>query len=824
MRVLCRIVLVLLAGCQELPDLGVCGNGIIEAENGEACDGDLAGTDSCTDTCELTCLTSAVSDAYVVVGVDPTTTPASEQYCPDSRQRCGLDNICRAASGSFGTISPAQPYDVKTSTTGDFDGDRIDDLVGTSATEIVVRFGGAGTPFVDGFEQAAASSESPVAIFDRHPDSIAIDISDLAIGVPTDGLALLSSDTESFKPDLDVSFAIDSAGFVPFLVTDPDPVVGDVVMAVARVSSGGLVVKRIAVPPALPTDVVLGSCGGANSRVVTVAVARDRKSFVVVGRPSTGSQWFACRYVASGTSFAAPAVTSFNTPPPDSAVLADIDGDPCPELVVARVTAVPAQTTVGFARAQSGSCALDPVLAVLAGGTLASANTLFDAGSVIPSASPDPERDEIIMTTGVFRVTPAQALVLVASPTSDVRPWTTAAVVDLNGDGQLDVVAGRKDQDDVDVVRGGAIPNVYRADTTATINATVAGDFDGDFLGDVGLVERSLLGDRVSILYGTADGLVGPALANSRFGGVLQIARLGPYSWGGTTRGADGIDDLVITQTNGMTMTTRAGVLLGDAPRLLTIPRLPPTPVATIGAVVVGKLDGSKLLAAAIDADASGGGSSLLVHDIDANVWSGPVAVAGLEVDITRPPQLLRTQGLPLIATFARGTQTMTTIGALDLTGKSCTKSVTGVPFALHGSDVVGDDAIDELVVGTVVAANRNPHEVHVFAVTGGAQCTIGAELLADQLRGCADVARVGTTTVALCEGAPRQFGVFRISPEGVREDVPFAEVDGVGVALLVGDFDGDAVQDLAVSVVRGAEVSVQFLRQCPAHDTRACR
>ena len=814
----CLAIAVLLAACHDLPDLGICGNGIIEAELGEACDGDLAGADSCTATCELTCQTSAVGPAYVVVGVDPTT--MDELYCPDLAMGCGLDNICRAASGSFGTIGAAQPFDVKLANVGDFDGDRIDDLVGTSATQIVVRFGtSAGTPFVDGFEQAAPSSESPLAIFDRNPDTVAVDLSDLTIGVPTDGLAVLTSDTESFNPDLDVTFDVDADTFVHFVVADPDTQLGDVVMAVTKLGTIG--VKRIAIPPTFPTDVALAACGGANSRLIDVVIAKDRRSFVIIVKPNAAT-WLACTYTPSGTTFAAPVVTTFATAPPDTVVAADIEGDACPELVLARRLPPPStQTVIGFV-GTTGACVLANTVTALQQATLPAANDLLDAGSIVPSAS-GPERDEVVMTSGVYRVSPTLTLELVARPTSDLRPWVAASVVDLNGDGQLDVVAGRKEQDDVDVVRGGATPNVYRTDTAAPVTATVAGDFDGDFLGDVALVEAGI-GDRVSILYGASDGLVGPARENSRFQGKLSIARLGSFTWGQTARGSDGVDDLVVTLTDTMVGTSSGGVLIGDAPRLLTMPRFPPTQTPAIGAIAVGKLDGAKLLAAAIRPGAPGT-SELLIHDVATAEWTGPLTVAAFEADTFTPPQILRTAGAPVIATFSRGTATTATFGAFAIDGKACTKTVDGRGFLLHAADVAGDDEIDELVFTSITLGARNPRQAHIFevAVTAG-QCAIGGELLASALVGCADVVRVGAQTVALCESAPRQFGVFRITDEGTREPVAFAEVDGIGLQLVVGDFDGDAVADLGVGVARGAEISIQFLRQCPAHDTRGCR
>jgi hypothetical protein len=41
---------------------------------------------------------------------------------------------------------------------------------------------------------------------------------------------------------------------------------------------------------------------------------------------------------------------------------------------------------------------------------------------------------------------------------------------------------------------------------------------------------------------------------------------------------------------------------------------------------------------------------------------------------------------------------------------------------------------------------------------------------------------------------------------------------------VTAGDFDGDGVLDIAVGVHHGASVGIQLLKQCPAHDVRACR
>ena len=60
-------------------------------------------------------------------------------------------------------------------------------------------------------------------------------------------------------------------------------------------------------------------------------------------------------------------------------------------------------------------------------------------------------------------------------------------------------------------------------------------------------------------------------------------------------------------------------------------------------------------------------------------------------------------------------------------------------------------------------------------------------------------------------------------SAGGTFVATPLAPIDGDARFVTAGDFDGDGVLDVAVGVHRGSGVGVQLLRQCPAHDTRAC-
>ena len=645
--------------------------------------------------------------------------------------------------------------------------------------------------------------------------------------MPTDGLSFLTSNIESFAPDLDVFLNL-TMGQRFFTATDPGKLagvdIGDVVMAVPL--QGPIAPRRIAVPPVFPQELVLGASGPAGAQLVDVIVPRaDRRTFVVVVRVNTA--WATCVYrqdVATGV-WLPPTVTPLTGDAPKTFALADIEDDGCRELVFARVP--PATNEVGFLRAsQATGCNFTTEVKFT--NVFPDPQAIFDASSIIPEGA-GPARDEIVMVTGVYRANGA-TLELVAAPTSNVRPWTSAALVDLNNDSILDVVAGRAGQDDVDVVRGGPQPNVYRADTTFPIKQVVAGDFDGDRLGDAALVERAVAGgDRLAVLYGSADGFVGPAVANSSIGGDLTIARLGRFTWGGTVRGNDGIDDLVVARVDGQpgSLTARGGVMLGDAPRILMMPRFPPMPVETIGAIAAGSFatpGGDRVLVAALRSPAAGQ-SDLIVHDVAANSWMAPVRISTFEIDPTTPTQILR-GAMPMVA--ARGAidpamMTAVKLAVVGFDGKTCTFTDDGRVNVFHGADL-DDDGSDEFVYAIENVNNATLRQVHVRSVVPGQTGTCsGEEQLVDALAGCGDVVRISGTTVALCEGIARRWGVYRIDDAGKREDKPFAEVNWASGCSSSSATSTVTACPTSASGWR-APRSTQFIKQCPVHDVRNCR
>jgi hypothetical protein len=98
-------------GCAELPDLpaGVCGNGVVES--GEACDSANAncGQPDTAAACRALCETDA--------------------ECGGGAASCGFDGVCRTASGSFALVNEISTPGAAFADIADFDGDGVGDLV-----------------------------------------------------------------------------------------------------------------------------------------------------------------------------------------------------------------------------------------------------------------------------------------------------------------------------------------------------------------------------------------------------------------------------------------------------------------------------------------------------------------------------------------------------------------------------------------------------------------------------------------------------------------------------------------------------------------------
>ncbi len=822
------------AGCRDLPDLGTCGNGIVEEANGEACD-DPGNSETCTATCELKCTPSAVDARYVQAATAATPLPEDAPvFCPGNEYRCGTDQICRAPSGRYEPLGPALPFDIGAApATGDVDNDGLPDLVGTSSANIYIRFASTtGTPLGQAIVQASPSADAPPVIFDPRPATKIMERSELLFAVPTEGVALLQSDDERFAPEPEVPIEIQGDNATGLVVRDPDldARLGDVVVGVSVTSaSPEILVNRVEVKAPDRSIVIPGkdlpACVGAGTgpwHLVDAEAAGDRRSFVVVTQRDGAAMepWHVCRYTHAGGSWVDTQQGYLPEAPIREASLANLDGDECLELVLR------SEVRLLVVDAAGPACSLAPAAAPLPfAGTL---SPLLAAGPIAAGGV-----DELVLERGVYRACTATedcgasapgTFVLAAGPTNTNTAWAAAVVVDLNRDGFLDVVAGRKDQVNVDVVRGGEVTlNVYSAPTSGPVLSLVAGDFDGDRLGDVALAERSPMNtDRILVLFGSQEATAGSPIAMSGprgVGGRVRLDRFTEMSWVQSGRAADGIDDLAIIAPGSP---TRAGFMLGDAARVMTTPRLPPgvTKRVPLAGVAAGAFHGgdAEILAFSQDRALFYSAANLMNPS-----WTGPSAPGPR---LQNPVTALRNDADPARGAaleVGTGNQlfvfSVRVMNGTDVIERQCTARTSGMRLGeLRAIDLEGNGA-DEVVA---VSDNGGPdtRRVQIF----DASCQ---ELHQEVLAGCVDVAPTGRGLVALCRvtadpGRGPARGVFSIQ-DGKKEPVIDPFVVGDARFVTPGDFDGDGVVDVALSQHRVDEVVVYLLRQCPAHDTRRC-
>jgi hypothetical protein len=109
-------------------------------------------------------------------------------------------------------------------------------------------------------------------------------------------------------------------------------------------------------------------------------------------------------------------------------------------------------------------------------------------------------------------------------------PWTVARIADLNGNGKLDVVAASSGWLGVSFFNGGA-PDMLTAfdiPTHQPVTIMEVGDFDGDLVDDLALVERaSAPGERdtVTVAFGNLAGPPADPVAVARVGRIEQLSQ-----------------------------------------------------------------------------------------------------------------------------------------------------------------------------------------------------------------------------------------------------------------------------------------------------------
>lgn len=507
----------------EALDRGVCGNGLLEP--GEDCDSSDASCVSCSVTCTL------------------------DSQCPTTAYHCGTDGLCHAPGGALADPEVVGAFEANDFRVADVDHDGTGDILGTSRSSIVVRFGDAVAP-LSRIESIVTPPQTGPAAFGDIDGDLVDDISITTLdglvsytseygrmsGVPVQTKIADAGDAEvrmlfGIGPITLGAFAEVNGRLIVFIVdlanplaalTSPAPC-GNVI-PIADFSPDNIDVYQVHGPSDVSTDAVISivTGTGANQRLCVLSVHKNSAIDLASVKDITPS---------------GPGLGR-------KAVLADLtnDADPCPSLVNADggLTNLhkwdgARQTTGPYA----GHCELEAL-----SNPLPALNTALPNTPVIgriPIRIPLIAPDALVIASGVYAYGGVWGELY-----HSTRPIRQAAHGDIDGDGDIDAVL-RGPGDDLDVlISTGFLFQQLLIDTASEPQMLVIDDFDGNGRMDMAFTEPVGAAVRLMVAYGTADQPL-PPIEVGRFDEVLTLA---PLRLASATDWLATIADLVVLLPN----------------------------------------------------------------------------------------------------------------------------------------------------------------------------------------------------------------------------------------------------------------------------------
>lgn len=832
-----------LSACADLPDVtvGICGNGVIEA--GEDCEASTVAADgTVTELCGDVEGDNACFFAW-----------SEEVACPAGYGE-GADGRCRQATGKFdpgGTLRLV----VDDLEIGDVDGDLFDDVITASGTSVQVSFGSTQADLSSSVVTQVSTSGSGLEVGDLDADGFDDVLIATAPGVQTflgaDDRALdpFSYPQFGFEPAasflLGFSVDVDQANVQQEVLTIWDDSIGFPVVVGAPPSVVALPAAPDPTEPAAPQLIAPGIARLSQSR--TVANDVDPTLEVAVGY---ANQATISLYAASAGPVMASTGTTLSTGQlmrsGTALLFGYFDGDGCPDLLV-NVGPVNSKLIVlrGTPAALDCTGALQAPIDLL---NLPDNNLRvlavqdFDGDGV----------SDLVTTRGVYRLAGTGPWTM--TPVSTVtEPYVDAVIVDINGDGRLDVAAFHESLPDVDVLVNASTLNspVFNRFVVPTGDAVLrlaSGDFDGDLTDDIAIVERDSQSSAltVSVSFGQFHGPPSARVVMDRFpamAGFLSASVVG------SSGEPDAADDLIIAEDAGARVDVTT--LFGSGARAMTAPLIltdKATGLPTLEqpvAVVLGRFAASE----ALDLFTVGFGFDDAAH---AYLHEGD-GEGGLTIDEFQPwPRSFESQdavwaaadvdgdGVQEIAAAEQHSQrnfTGPTPIALftpnaDAVEDPVLDEVSGVlgAHAISFADLDNDTDLDLLIAFDAQQVDFDQATVYVGWNRDGEIAT--PEVLAGS-EGCIDAVPLQLDSdappelIALCRTAALATVAFdlrrfdAVEPETlVATTEPLARVSGARTTRLrVGDIDGDGLDDLIVSTRGGEAADVSIFLQHDVHD-----
>jgi FG-GAP-like repeat/FG-GAP repeat len=532
-----RLVVVLVAAalqssCLLLPgyqETG-CGDSILGVE--EDCDGrhDPAGG---------TCGEPASAQAchYVCGGEDAVACPVG--------WGCGLDGRCYQPGGDFEDPDSTTLLPIRVSAVSDIDGDGYADLLGNSDTTLSVRFSDGEGKFGDDFLMSIPRPTGPVWFAPLDSDSL----TDVLIPLGPTLLAFAGQSgreldsflfpSVTFPASLDVAVGTVVEAERPGLIADSE-------MLIIRDDAEAGILGQMGfldtLCPNLPTDVIPLPDGHGAFELAAGPFGLTERAIPTADIDGNGMTEFALAFPGAQVVYLYTSDGALNCPSPApyeampqialppgttlhsmNPLFADLDGDDDLDLLLPLLDDV---FRVRVAAARS-----------LGNGTFEPASILPELDDLgvdfdeqrVPLAAADLDgnkRADYVTPAGIYLAFPPtdggtlDQLVPVAAARQTA--WLDAEIVDVNGDGALDVIATSPERGIDWLVNAGPVGpfvrfNRFLVDTAFRPTHLRSGDFNGDQLTDVIVLEElSFELYELTVVFSTPSGVPGEGLRSGR--------------------------------------------------------------------------------------------------------------------------------------------------------------------------------------------------------------------------------------------------------------------------------------------------------------------
>jgi hypothetical protein len=836
-------------GCSTLPDLGECGNGIVEA--GEACDED---SELCA-TCQLVCVTSEVVAAsgldaeYVNLDPEVDTFEGDDRYCPTGHG-CGADGVCRAPSGRF--FRSGEPVDVESDRVevGDVDDDDAADVIAIGDSTVRVLYGAEDEgafvrqavfpgPFVTGRPQATdVDGDGATDLLVPSQGGLVRFLA--RAGELTSSLGLTELEVPQLPNPEGMSMMVARSG-------------GASVLLVVTETPAG--VSAFARGQGLPTTCVVG--GGATLQPGFALHPRAAGDWFAMAATTAGAD-AVCVFVPSQPGEWIP--TRLDLAPGDRVdptrgrpVFARVepDGDDCPEIVVpVRRGASPA--VVAFHGDSACNFTNTPAEDVV----LEDPGALLAAGDVMPEQL-GPTFDELVTANGIFKRKSAAVWQQVFVADSLGGAWATAEIGDYDADDLLDVgatqltLAGTPDNNVALVLArasaDGFAFNPIVVDTLGPVEAIVRGDYDADHASDLALVEGRESADggkarAVSVVYGNAaGGLPGSPRVIETLDGGVRLMRVPPRVVG-TLLEVDALDDLGVVRIPDESPVTlvQVAIAFGTASQSLVSPLWFDANGESLLGVVAGDFGVGDDGAADVAVVAPPANDVTTCPTIGLSVWfwsdGEPIATCDQESVLRGMSATLVLEaatnraGEPVLVAALDGEQLVGDYWGADASCASASAigTVGRVAFDVTAADVDGAPG-DELLA----AFGRREQDQSIYLVPAFDGCVVpAADAWTDLSVAAGHEACVAAVAVPPPLGAGDGAGralvvacqdhalVTLVASGGTfaATELPLA-VDGSPITAIGGDFTADGVDDVVVLSRVGGVATLELYAQCAASD-----